>query len=63
MKVKDNQAIHRLVNYIGCTERLAEDLYLLANCDVRLVKEAFDATTHLSACKTYIINERLNQLK
>lgn len=62
MNQNDKQTIKRLMNYIGCTDRLAEDLYLLANKDERLVKRAYDATTHLTACKTYIINERLNAL-
>lgn len=62
MNQNDKQTIKCLMNYIGCTDRLAEDLYLLANKDERLVKQAYDATTHLTACKTFIINERLNAL-
>lgn len=63
MNVNDRQTIKRLSAYIGCTERLAEDLYLLAGYDERLVKEAYDETTHLTACKIYICNERLANLK
>lgn len=58
----DQAVIKRLIDYIGCTDRLAEDLYLLANKDEKLVKQAYDATSHLTACKTYIVNERLNAL-
>lgn len=62
MNVKDRQTIKRLSSYIGCTERLAEDLYLLAGYDERLVREAYDETTHLTACKIYICNKRLSRL-
>lgn len=63
MNVRHKHAIKRLSAYIGCTERLAEDLYLLAGYNERLVQEAYDETTHLTACKIYICNERLAHLK